>query len=390
MSEKRTFCIRLKHLSQLLTFVFLSLFVVGCGAKSQELASTSETNSISLDDAMIKAHIDSLLEATNGVSIAVAVGYENDLIYQAQRGYQSLEDSSLVDEGALYRIGSTSKVLASTLLFKYLEQGKVDLNDSIQRFIPAFPAKKFPFNIGHILTHTSGIRHYNGHFPQDRARHTRDFKTFSEAMSLFKDDSLLFEPGTKWHYTSYGFNLIQGILEQVSGKKIEQLMADEVFGPLQMNSSLVEVYGDRPEDLIKSYAWEQVEKRIIPARPGNPSYKKVAGGMVSTAPDLVRFLMGVDNEKIISKSAFDAMMEVPFKEVAPWQAYGWRYGERSNGMVLYHHGGTSRGFISYIVMVPSKKIYVAVVANYTEFNDVRSSLANFLIDHTADKSAASH
>ena len=81
-------------------------------------------------------------------------------------------------------------------------------------------------------------------------------------------------------------------------------------------------------------------------------------------------------------------MQRPY-EFAEWQAYGWLYGERSkDSTVVYHHGGTTRGFVALITFVPEKEIYVAVMANYNTFYDVRSGLAYFLIDLINEKIVA--
>jgi len=332
--------------------------------------------------------MDSLLAINNGVSISVSAGYKGEVLFSLARGFENIEDSTLAGPSSLYRLGSVSKVLGSTLLFKFIEDGQLTLSDPIQKWIPEFPEKKYPITVGNLLTHTSGIRHYDGSFQKDRQRHPKDFKTFNDAISLFKDDDLLHEPGTKWHYSSYGFNMVQGILENLTGLPIEQILDSLLFTTLYMNSTLVEVYGDRPHNLVYSYNNDSADKIVKKARPGNPSYKKIAGGILSTPEDMVRFMMALDNRQIIGDSTFNLMMQRPY-EFAEWQAYGWLYGERSkDSTVVYHHGGTTRGFVALITFVPEKEIYVAVMANYNTFYDVRSGLAYFLIDLINEKIVA--
>ncbi len=365
-------------------FALVQLMAMSC-SDTQSTKDKIPENSIpfkitATDTLRIYNFIDSLMAINNGVSISVSAGYKGEVLFSLARGFENIEDSTLVTPSSLYRLGSVSKVLGSTLLFKFIEDGQVALNDPIQKWIPDFPEKKYPITVGNILTHTSGIRHYNGHLKKDQQRHGKNFKTYTDALSIFKDDDLLYEPGTEFLYSSYGFNMVQGILENLTDRPIERIMDSLLFAPLYMSSTFVEVYGDRPPDLVYAYNNDSEDKKVTKARPGNPSYKKIAGGIVSTPEDMVRFMMALDNRQVIGDSTFDLMMQRPY-EFAEWQAYGWRYGQRSkDSTVVYHHGGITRGFVALITFVPEKEIYVAVMANYNTFRAIRSDMAYFLID----------
>ena len=121
---------------------------------------------ITMEDTLrVQRYMDSLL-ALKGVSISVAVGYRDELLFSLARGYRNLSDSSLAGPGDRYRLGSVSKVLGSTLLFTFIEKGEIRLEDSLQQWLPEFPRKAHPVRLSHLLTHTSGIRHYDGRYPR--------------------------------------------------------------------------------------------------------------------------------------------------------------------------------------------------------------------------------
>ena len=173
---------------------------------------------------------------------------------------------------------------------------------------------------------------------------------------------------------------MQGLLEKLAGGSIEAVMDSLLFAPLGMTATLVEQYGHRPPGLVMSYNIDGGGTGPEKARPGNPSYKKIAGGMVSRPADMVRFLQALDRGEILADTTFWQMMQRPFP-FADWQAYGWRYGERKEEpSVVFHHGGTTRGFVSLITFDPYNNIYVAVMANYNGFYKQRAGMAYFLMD----------
>ncbi len=167
-------------------------------------------------------------------------------------------------------------------------------------------------------------------------------------------------------------------MENITHQKIEHLIDSLLFVPLEMKHTFVEEYLNREPDLVYSYNNNE-NGELTPARPGNPSYKKIAGGMVSTPTDLVKFMQALNSGRIINDSTFELMMSQPY-QFASFQAYGWRYGVRGDSTVVYHHGGITRGFVTLITFDPENEMYVSVSANYDSFYDVRSDLAYFLMD----------
>ena len=127
----------------------------------------------------------------------------------------------------VYNVGSVSKVIAAAGIVQLVAEGKVSLDDSIQKYVPSFPYKGEPITIHHLVTHISGIRHYRGSdFPDESAfdQNWRPYESITEATEIFKDDPLLFSPGEFYSYTSYGVNLLQGVVETASGLGFEDYL----------------------------------------------------------------------------------------------------------------------------------------------------------------------
>ena len=156
-----------------------------------------------------------------GMSVAIAVG--NEIVFSEGVGYAELDNKVLATGRTVHNVGSVSKVLAVVPLMQLVERGEVDLDAAIQKYLPYYPAKQWPVTVRQVLTHTSGTRHYDGEeFGPFGLLEMRHYGNFEEATMLWRDDPLLFEPGTYWFYSSHAMNLMHGIVENVTGVRFEE------------------------------------------------------------------------------------------------------------------------------------------------------------------------
>lgn len=142
-----------------------------------------------------------------GLSAAIAVG--DKLVWSGGIGLADVENDVPASAESVYRIGSVSKPISAVAVMQLVEQGAVSLDEPIQKYVPDFPEKRpHKITLRHILTHTSGIRHYaEGEF--DNPVH---YASVGEALKIFKDDPLEFAPGEKYQYSSYAFNLLAAVV----------------------------------------------------------------------------------------------------------------------------------------------------------------------------------
>src|SRR3989441_12200340 len=140
-----------------------------------------------------------------GVQVAVAVN--GKLVWSEGFGDADAERKKPVTRETQFRIGSVSKPLTATAVALLYEQGKVDLDAPVQRYVPSFPDKGYPITTRQLAGHLAGIRHYRG----DEFVLNRRFGSVGEGLTIFQDDSLLFPPGTRFSYSSYGWNLISAV-----------------------------------------------------------------------------------------------------------------------------------------------------------------------------------
>jgi serine beta-lactamase-like protein LACTB, mitochondrial len=219
-----------------------------------------------------------------GMSVAVAVN--GVLVWADAFGLADLEQCVPAYPTTKFRIGSTSKSLTSAGAALLADQGLLDLDAPIQRYVPEFPDKGYVITVRELLGHLGGIRHYT---PAEDANLDRDvYHSVTESLKRFKDDPLAVPPGTKWLYSTYGYVLVSAAIEGASRQNFLEFMRDKVFQPLGMNDT----QADEKEKIISHRArWYTVmaDGSYTNTPYEDVSYKWAGGGFLSTAEDLVRF-----------------------------------------------------------------------------------------------------
>ena len=221
------------------------------------LACGQQVDRVALDEML-----DQLRDRIESPGLSAALVLQDQLVYAHGTGWADLENQVPAHAATVYRIGSISKPIAATAVMQLVEQGLVQLDDPIQRYVPTFPEKDAgPILVRHILTHTSGIRHYR----DGEMLHAQRHDTLESAIGIFRDDPLRFSPGTRFSYSSYAFNLLQGVVEQASGKSFEDYLRERIWLPAGMRSTRLE----RGEEIVPARArpYERADHGDFAIRP---------------------------------------------------------------------------------------------------------------------------
>ena len=182
-------------------------------------------------DKQLTAKFDQLLSEqfkTGETGAAALVSRKGQIIYKKAFGMANMELNIPMQPDNVFRIGSISKQFTAVAILQLMEQGKLNLQDDITKFIPDYPTHGHKITIEHLLTHTSGIQSYTG--MKEFGTISRLDKTPEELIAFFKNQPMEFAPGTKWNYNNSGYFLLGYIIEKLSGKTYPEYVEENILG----------------------------------------------------------------------------------------------------------------------------------------------------------------
>ncbi len=303
---------------------------------------------------------DQLAGKIPGLQVAVAVG--GKLVWSEAFGYADLAREVPVTAETQFRIGSVSKPLTAAAVALLYEQGKLDLDAPVQRYVPSFPDKGYPITTRQLAGHLAGIRHYRG----DEFLRNRHFDTVLEGLAIFQGDLLLSPPGTKFSYSSYGWNLISAVVEGAAGQDFLTYMSRNVLRPL----GLTHTAPDRVDSLIpnRTRFYERgADSGFVPAPPVDNSYKWAGGGFLSTAEDLVRFGSALLEPGFLEAATLELLFTSQKTTAGEPTGYGigWFVATDGRGHRWVSHGGGSVGGTTAFSVDRDSRVVVAITSNLT-------------------------
>lgn len=292
-----------------------------------------------------------------GASITVA--RNGVILWSEGLGWADVEQRVAATPLTRFRVGSVSKPLTTAALGVLLERGRVSLDAPVQRYVPSFPVKRWPITVRQLAGHLSGIRHYRG----DEFLISRPYPTVAEGLTIFADDTLLFEPGTRYSYSSHAYNLLSAVIEGAAGKPFLAVMAEEVFRPL----GLRQTGPDHVDSIVPFRArWYSGAPGLLRnARYVDNSYKWAGGGVLSTTEDLVRFGQALLDGRLLERGTLDTLWTSLTLRDGSATNYGLGWGTRVDGAGRRRvmHSGGSMGGTAYLIIYPDEQLVVALLAN---------------------------
>lgn len=297
-------------------------------------------------------------------AISIAVAYNNKIQYIKAFGKADLENSVTAKEQTVFRTASIAKTITATAVMQLAEKRQIDLDSPIQKYCPVFPQKKWPVTVRQLLGHLGGVRHYNNTAENNGTGH---YNSIVDSLSIFKDDPLVFQPGTQFNYTTYGYSLLGCAIEKITGKSYEEYIDKNIFKPSGMTHTDI----DDSLSLIPNRAHGYVKNKagkVINAPLHDTSMKVAGGGLVSTPEDLVKFAIALNSNKLLSRKYLDLMWTRQTLNGGTKTGYGlgWGVGNYADYKTVGHSGGQA-GTATYLQIAPEKGVAVAVMTNLQGF-----------------------
>ncbi len=293
-----------------------------------------------------------------GMSIAVAV--EGEVVWSEGIGFADVEAQVPVTTASKFRVGSVSKPYTATAIAQLMVDGRLDVDAPIQDYVPTFPEKQWAISTRQVGGHIAGIRHYLGNENFSDVR----YETVDAGLDIFKDSPLLFEPGTDYSYSSYGWNLVSAVVEGASGKPFLDYMDEHVFGPLNMTYSEADWADEDIEGRVSFYVRGDDGMPQVAPYVDN-SYKWAGGGFLSTPEDMIRFAEAHRTPGFLTEEALEFLQRTQQLNDGSDTGYGigWSDDEDSAGRRLVGHTGGSVGGTTLMTMNPESGVIVAMAIN---------------------------
>jgi len=362
-----------------ISVLFLTVFI-GIGTPQQVAQNTESSSYAEAITAFEEfAPKQMALDKVPGIS----VGFIKDgFIWTKGFGYSDLENLVPAKPESSYRLASITKTITAIAVLQLVEAGKIDLDAEVQTYVPYFPKKKWPVTIRLLLGHLGGISHYRNYDVEGSIKVHKDTK---EALAIFQDFDLVAQPGTRYNYSSYGYNLLGAVVESASGVSFGEYIKKHIFEPLDMQNSRL----DDPVAIIPNRVRGY---RLISGEINNSEYVDIssrfaAGGTRSTVVDLLKYAEGIMEGKLLRKETWNRVFSSMANRAGLLTGYGMGWGVRPlRGHFLVSHGGGQPETTTYLLILPEEKFAVAFGSNLERTNRIPYvyRLAELVLDEDVD------
>jgi CubicO group peptidase (beta-lactamase class C family) len=311
------------------------------------------------------------LSEQNLPGLSAAVGIDGEIVWAEGFGWADLENRVAVAPEMTFRIGTASTPLTSAAVGLLVEQGRLRLDDDIQMYVPAFPANQRPVTLRQLMAHTAGVANDGGDEGPLFARHCERPADAFQFLSGYERE-LLFEPGTQFKYSSYGWIAVSAAVETAAGGPFLTYMREQIFEPLNMRDTKADSGREPIANPVTSYFPRfAADPRYGPdlMRPLDYSCYAGASVFVSTASDLVRFGMAIKSGQLLRHETVARLQTS--QRLASGEETGYGLGWDLERVALagkdtwsVGHDGTSLGgTVASLMTFRDNTIVVAVISN---------------------------
>lgn len=329
--------------------ILIALFI-GFNSSAQDKAANAQ------------ALLEKLTNENNVIGAAAGYSINGETIWQNASGYADQKTKKEFTTTTTTRLASIAKPMTAIAVMQLVEQGLIDLDATVQTYIPDYPTQaSTQIIIRHLLSHTSGIGGYkNGKESETK----KEYASLYDALVIFKDRDLLFEPGTRYNYTTYGYTLLGAIVEKVTGQSFGEYLQENIWDKAGMTNTGVVKYGQKKPN--QSSLYQQNSKGKTRVGPENNLSNRIPGGGVySTLEDMLKFGNAVINNTFVKESTMNLMRQHhSLEKERNGYGFGWfLYNPKPNEGAIIGHSGEQTGSATQLVIVPGTKTVVVILSN---------------------------
>ena len=375
----------------------LLILAVPVSSFSPALKTRNDTrlNAVLLD---FDAFVEITLDAWNLPGMAIAVVENDSIVFLKGYGVRRIDQPDPIDTHTVFRIASVSKTFAATLTGLLVEEGVLDWNDRVYKYLPNFSLKDsvntYRLSIRHILSHTSGL------IPHTYDNLIEANRPYRKIVSALKDVPLMGLPGKRYGYQNVVFSLIGDIVESATGKPYKTLVRDKLFKPLEMTDAslgwdayLAETNRASPHT-VQYYTWKTMEDKkayysVPPSAGVNASISDMARWLLAqmgATPDIVSpaILQSIHTPRVRTPGELPRYHWNGLVRDA-YYGMGWRIFDYAGHTMITHSGGIE-GYLAQLAFIPDLKIGMVVLMNSRKIDFLLPTFFDMYlgIDETAD------
>ncbi len=347
---------------KLITLLLMNFLFVGTNA-CDSAVTTPRTTSTEINNIKDGDPLDVLMRSflikTKLPGVSITINMEGDTMYSKAYGFADVENHIKMRPTNQIRTASVAKVITATALGKLATEGKLDFDKPIKEYVSYIPAQYADLTIRQIAGHTAGVPHR----PSSNSVKKKHYTSARETVEFLKKDDLLFEPDTKYQYSSLGYNLLAAVIEEISGKNFADYMREDIFNQLGMSQTFPDEKSKFGKDDAKMY-YIKNGKLYLDKKIQDGSYKLAGAGFRSTSVDLAKMMIAYSNGFLSKRVVDDMFKNNKLKNGKETNVgIGWRLNKDINGRPTIEHAGSWQGARTVIVYYPKEKLTISIMIN---------------------------
>ena len=337
-----------------------------------------------------ESKVDSILSTAPDFSGVVLVADKGQPVYFKSFGYQDFKSKTPLDTTAIFELASVSKQFTAMTIMMLQEEGKLNYDDSLKKFIPELPYTGI--TIRNLLNHTSGLPDYQLIMDQywDKSKVAGNEDCI--AYLVQHHPPMRFGPGSKYEYSNTGYILLATVAEKASGKDFIEFLRERIFEPVGMTNTDIRTKEQKLK--LKNFAWGFIyvpEKTEFISADSFPSSnytiwlgnRKGPGRVSSTASDLLKWDQALYTSNLIPQATLqDAFSPTTLtNDSISNYGFGWSIQHSQIGKVVRHSGGNP-GYNTHIVRyIDSNKTIIMLCNNaHDQFGGLLNGIEEIVID----------
>lgn len=310
----------------------------------------------------------------------VLISKNKKIVFDSSYGYHNIQTEERLRRDSIMRIASITKTFTAIAILKLYEDGFLDLNDSISKYMEDF---RYDITIHQVLSNSSGIANFS--LDMDFTEILNSDNLLKELIGVFKDKELIFEPGTQFGYSISGYLILQYIIEKITGLTYYEYISKVILIPSGMNHTFMEEPEKYPYN--RAIPYTMIDDKLCEANFIDMRIAGAGGGLMSTIEDIFKLDNALLDYRLLSKEntekIFSVQVRVSDNDFYGYGMVGNKFVHNGEEIMRYYHSGGGAGVRSIHNFFRDKDVIAIIMSNLDNigiFHKASSLLYDFVLE----------